>query len=63
MAYDDLRAFLEALDEQGQLLRITDEVMPEPDIAAVANAAPGWARTPLRCTSTTSRDSPMRGLR
>jgi 4-hydroxybenzoate decarboxylase len=40
MAYDDLRAFLEALDEQGQLLRITDEVMPEPDIAAAANAAP-----------------------
>ena len=40
MAYDDLRAFLKALDEQGQLLRITDEVMPEPDIAAAANAAP-----------------------
>ena len=40
MAYDDLREFLKALDEQGQLLRITDEVMPEPDIAAAANAAP-----------------------
>jgi len=40
MAYDDLRAFLKALDEHGQLLRITDEVMPEPDIAAAANAAP-----------------------
>jgi vanillate/4-hydroxybenzoate decarboxylase subunit C len=40
MAYDDLRQFLKTLDEQGQLLRITDEVMPEPDIAAAANAAP-----------------------
>src|SRR5258707_14133242 len=40
MAYDDLREFLKALDEQGQLLRITEEVMPEPDIAAAANAAP-----------------------
>jgi polyprenyl P-hydroxybenzoate/phenylacrylic acid decarboxylase-like protein len=40
MPYDDLREFLKALDEQGQLLRITDEVMPEPDIAAAANAAP-----------------------
>jgi len=39
MTYDDLREFLKALDEQGQLLRITDEVMPEPDIAAAANAA------------------------
>ncbi|MET8413682.1 UbiD family decarboxylase, partial [Streptomyces sp. NPDC005195] len=40
MAYDDLRSFLEALDREGQLLRITEEVQPEPDIAAAANAAP-----------------------
>ncbi|MEU6038981.1 UbiD family decarboxylase domain-containing protein [Actinomadura sp. NPDC047616] len=39
-AYDDLRGFLDTLDKEGQLLRITDEVMPEPDIAAAANAAP-----------------------
>src|SRR5258705_4520101 len=39
MAYDDLREFLQALDEQGQLVRITDEVTPEPDIADAANAA------------------------
>jgi vanillate/4-hydroxybenzoate decarboxylase subunit C len=39
VAYDDLRSFLQALDEHGQLLRITEEVMPEPDIAAAANAA------------------------
>ncbi|EFL28669.1 LOW QUALITY PROTEIN: VdcC protein, partial [Streptomyces himastatinicus ATCC 53653] len=40
MAYDDLRGFLEALEKEGQLLRVPDEVMPEPDIAAAANAAP-----------------------
>jgi vanillate/4-hydroxybenzoate decarboxylase subunit C len=39
MAYDDLRSFLQTLDEHGQLLRITEEVLPEPDIAAAANAA------------------------
>jgi len=39
MAYDDLRSFLKVLDEEGQLLRITDQVMPEPDLAAAANAA------------------------
>ena len=39
MAFDDMRSFLHALEEQGQLLRITEQVMPEPDIAAAANAA------------------------
>ncbi|MFG2225031.1 non-oxidative hydroxyarylic acid decarboxylases subunit C [Streptomyces sp. NPDC048644] len=39
MAFDDLRSFLETLDQEGQLLHVTDEVMPEPDIAAAANAA------------------------
>jgi UbiD family decarboxylase len=39
MAYDDLRSFLEVLDSEGQLLRITDQVTPEPDLAAAANAA------------------------
>jgi UbiD family decarboxylase len=39
MAYDDLRSFLAALEREGQLLRITDEVLPEPDLAAAANAA------------------------
>ncbi|MEU9977061.1 non-oxidative hydroxyarylic acid decarboxylases subunit C [Streptomyces sp. NPDC051014] len=38
MPYDDLRSFLGTLDKEGQLLRVTDEVMPEPDIAAAANA-------------------------
>ncbi|GAA2902029.1 non-oxidative hydroxyarylic acid decarboxylases subunit C [Streptomyces mexicanus] len=40
MAYDDLRSFLQTLDKEGQLLHISEEVMPEPDIAAAANAAP-----------------------
>ncbi|MER6980366.1 non-oxidative hydroxyarylic acid decarboxylases subunit C [Streptomyces carpinensis] len=40
MPHDDLRGFLDALDKEGQLLRVTDEVRPEPDIAAAANAAP-----------------------
>jgi len=39
MAYDDLRGFLQVLDAEGQLLRITDQVLPEPDLAAAANAA------------------------
>ncbi len=38
MAFDDLRGFLQALDEQGQLLRIDEQVKAEPDIAAAANA-------------------------
>ncbi|MEV4734346.1 non-oxidative hydroxyarylic acid decarboxylases subunit C [Saccharopolyspora sp. NPDC049426] len=39
MAYDDLRSFLNALEKEGQLLRISEEVSPEPDLAAAANAA------------------------
>ncbi|MFI5607737.1 non-oxidative hydroxyarylic acid decarboxylases subunit C [Amycolatopsis sp. NPDC051903] len=38
MPHDDLRSFLTALDEQGQLLRVTEQVAPEPDLAAAANA-------------------------
>jgi vanillate/4-hydroxybenzoate decarboxylase subunit C len=40
MPYDDLRSFLQVLDSEGQLLHISDEVAPEPDLAAAANAAP-----------------------
>ncbi|MFD4198252.1 non-oxidative hydroxyarylic acid decarboxylases subunit C [Amycolatopsis thermoflava] len=40
MPYDDFRSFLDTLDEHGQLLRITEEVAPEPDLGAAANAAP-----------------------
>jgi UbiD family decarboxylase len=38
LPYDDLRSFLDTLDQEGQLLRITEAVLPEPDIAAAANA-------------------------
>ncbi len=37
--YKDLRSFLETLEEEGQLVRIKDEVMPEPDIASAGRAA------------------------
>ena len=37
-AYQDLRAFLRVLEEEHQLLRITDEVLPEPDLGAAARA-------------------------
>lgn len=39
MAYDDLRSYLAELDRHGQLLRISEEVAPEPDLGAAANAA------------------------
>lgn len=39
MPYDDLRGFLETLEREGQLLHISDEIAPEPDLAAAANAA------------------------
>ncbi|MGJ8526272.1 Phenolic acid decarboxylase [Halomonadaceae bacterium LMG 33818] len=38
MSYDSLRDYLTALDEEGQLLRIEEEVKAEPDLAAAANA-------------------------
>lgn len=38
MAFDDLRSFLQTLDDEGQLLKISEEVNAEPDIAAAANA-------------------------
>lgn len=40
MAFDDLRSYLSALESEGQLLHIDEEVQPEPDLGAAANAAP-----------------------
>jgi vanillate/4-hydroxybenzoate decarboxylase subunit C len=37
-AYKDLREFLSVLEQERQLLRIHDQVMPEPDLAAAACA-------------------------
>jgi vanillate/4-hydroxybenzoate decarboxylase subunit C len=39
MAFDDLRQFLAALDNSGQLLRISEQVAAEPDLGAAAAAA------------------------
>ena len=39
MAHKDFRSFLQALEEEGQLLRIQEPVLPEPDIGAAASAA------------------------
>ncbi|MCC3748088.1 UbiD family decarboxylase [Rouxiella badensis] len=39
MPFHDLRSYLDALDEQKQLLRIEEQVKPEPDISAAACAA------------------------
>ncbi|NHD19554.1 MULTISPECIES: non-oxidative hydroxyarylic acid decarboxylases subunit C [Actinopolyspora] len=38
MAYSDLRAFLSTLEENGQLLRYSETVAPEPDLGAAARA-------------------------
>ena len=38
MAHKDLHSFLECLEKEGQLLRIKQEVMPEPDIFAICTA-------------------------
>src|SRR5262249_10771601 len=37
-AYQDLRAFLRVLEDEHQLLRVTEEVLPEPDLGAAARA-------------------------
>jgi len=39
MPYNDLRDFLSKLESEGQLLRVDEEVAPEPDIGAAAYAA------------------------
>ncbi|MCG1016062.1 phenolic acid decarboxylase BsdC [Bacillus velezensis] len=39
MAYQDFREFLAALEKEGQLLTINEEVKPEPDLGAAARAA------------------------
>ncbi|MBH8605142.1 UbiD family decarboxylase [Thermoactinomyces sp. CICC 10522] len=38
MVYRDLRSFLEKLEEEGQLVRITQQVYPEPDLGSAARA-------------------------
>ena len=38
MAHKDLRGFLDVLEKEGQLVRMTDPVLPEPDISAILSA-------------------------
>lgn len=44
--YKDLREFLAALEEEGQLVRIQEEVCPEPDIGAAGRAAANLPNSP-----------------
>ena len=44
MTCDSLRDFLAILDQNGQLLRISDEVAPEPDLGAAGRARSGSSR-------------------
>lgn len=60
MAFDDLRSFLQALDDQGQLLKISEEVNAEPDLAAAANATGASAMALPRCGLTIFAVLPMR---
>lgn len=46
MAYRDLREFLKLLESENQLVRIKDEVMPEPDLSAIGRSAPNMENGP-----------------
>jgi vanillate/4-hydroxybenzoate decarboxylase subunit C len=46
MAYRDLREFLELLESENQLVRIKDQVMPEPDLSAIGRSAPNMENGP-----------------
>ena len=38
MAHKDLRGFIDVLEKEGQLIRMADPVLPEPDISAILTA-------------------------
>ena len=44
--YKDLREFLATLEEEGQLVRVKEEIMPEPDIGAAGRAAANLENSP-----------------
>ncbi|MFS2247512.1 non-oxidative hydroxyarylic acid decarboxylases subunit C [Bacillus sp. A31] len=46
MSYRDLREFLDVLESENQLVRIKDEVMPEPDLSAIGRSAPDMENAP-----------------
>ncbi len=39
MSFNDLRSFLSKLEEEGQLVHYSEEIMPEPDIRAIARGS------------------------
>jgi len=45
MAFRDLRSFLEKLEAEGQLIRYSDRVVPEPDIRVISRAAVDMGHT------------------
>jgi vanillate/4-hydroxybenzoate decarboxylase subunit C len=62
-AYQDLREFLSVLEQEQQLLRITDQVKFEPDLAAAACALARMGENSPAIISTTSPVAPMPRLR
>lgn len=47
--YKDLREFLKTLEEEGQLIRVKDEVDPEPELALPDVPALIWIKNRLFC--------------
>ena len=45
MIYRDLREFIDLLESEKQLIRVKDEVMPEPDLSAIGRNAPDMDQT------------------
>jgi vanillate/4-hydroxybenzoate decarboxylase subunit C len=59
--FEDLRGFLAALDDAGQLLRVTGEVDAEPDLGAAATAAVRLGeRAPALCFESVRGFGPVR---
>lgn len=59
MAYKDFRDFLHTLEKEGQLLTISDEVKPEPDLAAANRALNNMGDKTPALFSTISMDIRM----
>ena len=45
MAFKDLRSFLAKLEEEGQVINYTDQVVPEPDIRVISRASVDMGHT------------------
>ncbi len=60
MAYQDFREFLAALEKEGRLLTVNEEVKPEPDLGAAARATSNLGDKTLRFYLTIFTDITMR---